>query len=309
MKLYKPKFWDKNIGFFSIVLAPLGLITSFVVFLKKNFTKKIKFEIPIICVGNIYIGGTGKTPTAILIAKELKARGKKPVIVRKYYKNHQDEYNLINHNLKNIIFKNDRIRAIDEAIKKGFDIIILDDGFQDYRIEKIMSIICFNSNQLIGNGLIFPAGPLRENLNSLRKAQIVIINGKKNKNFENKIKYINKNLFIFYSNYKPENKINKRNKNFFALAGIGNPGNFFEILRKNKFVVKKEISFPDHYQFSKFELKKIIDEAKGKNSQVIMTEKDFFRIKDYKINKIKHLKVNLEIKNKKNFFDIILKKI
>ena len=93
------------------------------------------------------------------------------------------------------------------------------------------------------------------------------------------------------------------------MAGIGNPGIFFEILRKNKFVVKKEISFPDHYQFSKFELKKIIDEAKGKNSQVVMTEKDFFRIKDYKIKKIKHLKVNLEIQNKKNFFEIILKKI
>ena len=139
-----------------------------------------------------------------MIAKELKARGKKPVIVRKYYKNHKDEYNLINHNLKNVIFKNDRVAAIDEAIKKGFDIVILDDGFQDHRINKNINIICFNSNQLIGNGLIFPAGPLRENLKSLRKAQIVIINGKKNKNFENKIKYINKNLFIFYSSYKPK---------------------------------------------------------------------------------------------------------
>ena len=205
MKIFKPKFWDKKLSFFSIILFPLSIITIFFVFLKKKFIKPLSFKIPIICVGNIYIGGTGKTPTSILLAKELSKTGKKPVIIRKYYKNHEDEHNMIKYNFKDLIIGKSRIISLKEAEKNNYNLAILDDGLQDYKIKKNISIVCFNSNQLIGNGFMLPSGPLRESLSTLKNYNLIIINGQKNKKFEEQILNINNRLKIFYSNYKPIN--------------------------------------------------------------------------------------------------------
>ena len=177
MKINKPKFWDNTVGLIAIFLLPISLIYLLSIFLRKKFTITKTFDIPIICVGNIYIGGTGKTPTSILLFNELTKLGKKPVIIRKYYKEHNDEYNMIKKNSINLILCKNRIIGIKEAKKLNYNICILDDGFQDYKIKKDISIICFNQNQLIGNGLILPSGPLRENLNSLKTADIILING------------------------------------------------------------------------------------------------------------------------------------
>ena len=93
--LSKPKFWNEKISFISILLLPLTLIFIFLSFLKKKFTTPNDFNIPIICIGNIYIGGTGKTPTSIFLANELLKLGKRPAILKKLYKSHSDEYILI----------------------------------------------------------------------------------------------------------------------------------------------------------------------------------------------------------------------
>ena len=100
MKLNKPNFWDLKNSIFSILLLPFSLIVLLSILIKKNLTKTIRFNIPIICVGNIYIGGTGKTPSSIFLAKELSSLGKNPVILRKYYKSHSDEHRLIKKNFK-----------------------------------------------------------------------------------------------------------------------------------------------------------------------------------------------------------------
>ena len=135
MKLIKPKFWDhKNL--ISLSLFPLSLIIQLVIFFKKRFTKVSNFKIPIVCIGNIYIGGTGKTPLSILVSKELSKIGRKPAIIRKYYKDHKDEHSLIKENFNYLILNSNRISAIQEAENKNFDIAILDDGFQDYKIKK-----------------------------------------------------------------------------------------------------------------------------------------------------------------------------
>ena len=144
MLLNKPKFWDKKNSLLSILFFPISLIVLLYIFLKKKLTKIIKFNIPVICVGNIYVGGTGKTPTSILLANELSRLNKKPVILRKYYKNHIDEHRLIKENFKNLILNKDRVEGIREAEEKKYDSIILDDGFQDYKIKKDLSILCFN---------------------------------------------------------------------------------------------------------------------------------------------------------------------
>ena len=302
IKINKPKFWDRKIGLISILFFPLSLIVIFFNFLKKKITKTRGFKIPVICVGNIYLGGTGKTPTSILLANELSKLGKKPLILRKYYKNHNDEYSLIKNYFKNLIISKNRIEGLKEAEKSNFDIVILDDGLQDYKIKKNLSIVCFNNNQLIGNGMVLPSGPLRENLSILKNVEIVIINGSKNINFENKILNINKKLEIFYSFYKPINLDQFKNKKLLALAAIGNPENFFQLVEKNNLKIFKKKIFPDHYQFSKAEMQNILREAEMENYQVIMTEKDYYKINHYKLKKINYLRVSLEIYNKEKLF-------
>ena len=301
IKIFKPKFWDDKISYISILFFPLSLIVIFLSFLKKKLTKTKKFEIPIICIGNIYIGGTGKTPTSILIATELSKLGRKPVILRKYYKNHNDEYDLIKSKFKNLIVSKNRVFGLKKAENSDFDIAILDDGLQDHSIKKNLKIVCFSSSQLIGNGLVIPSGPLREKLSNLRNAEIVIINGKKNEDFEKKILNINEKLEIFYSSYKPINLEKFENKKLLAIAGIGNPENFFHLLEKNNLKIYKKIIFPDHYKFSENEIQNIINEAKTKDYQIIMTEKDYFKINNYKLEKINYLKVLLEINEKEKF--------
>ena len=307
MKLFKPKFWKSNKNFFTVLLIPLSLITWIYITLKKTFIQKVKFNIPVICVGNIFIGGTGKTPLSIHIARKLSENGKNPAIVRKYYKSHKDEHKMIISYYNKLILNLNRSKGIYEALEKGYDAVILDDGFQDYKIKKNLSIICFNSNQLIGNGYLFPSGPLRESLGSLRNANILIINGDKSLNFEQKILKIQKDLKIYYSNYKPLNIQEFKNKKLLVISGIGNPENFFKILKDNQMNIQKKMVYPDHYEFTKNEMLKIIEYAKKNDFQIIMTEKDYYKIKDLSLENIKYLKVKLEIEKEEEFIKNIMK--
>ena len=306
MRLSKPSFWDTENSLLAIILFPFSLIFNFLVYLKKKLTKEINFKIPIICVGNIYLGGTGKTPSSIFIARELVKKNKNPVIIRKYYKDHRDEHDLIRKNYDNLILSKNRVQGINEAIIKGFDTIVLDDGFQDYKINKNLNIICFNQNQKIGNGFTLPAGPLRERLTALKNSKIVLINGEKDLNFEKKILEINKTTKIYYSKFKPININQFRNSNLLAFAGIGNPINFFNILKNNNLNIFKEIIFPDHYEFTKSVLLKLISFANLNNLKIVTTEKDFLRIKHLNLDNIEYLKVELEIENKENLLEEIL---
>ena len=217
--------------------------------------------------------------------------------MRSHHSNHEDEYHLIRNSFKDLILNQNRVDAIKSAEKLNYDILILDDGLQDYRIKKSLSIACFNSNQLIGNGMIFPAGPLREKLSALEEVDIVLINGEKNTNFEKKILKINKKLEIFYSSYRAVNIDKFRNKKLLAVAGIGNPENFFKLLESNNLKIEKKLIFPDHYKFSKEEILKIVDEANKNHYKILMTEKDYYKIKNFKIDTIEYLKISIKIEN------------
>ena len=307
MKFLKPKFWESRNNIIAILLRPISLLFYILTALRKSFISPKKFKIPIICVGNIYVGGTGKTPVSIMIANILKTNNKNPAIIKKYYKDHEDEHKLINNITNSLILNKNRVTAVEKAERENFDVGILDDGFQDHTIKKTLNIICFNNRQLIGNGLVFPAGPLRERLSSLERAQIVIINGEKNKIFEEKILNISKNIKIFYSEYLPINIEQFKNKKLFAFAGIGNPNNFFELLSKYNLNVQKKISFPDHYEIKKKEIEQITEEAANNNLDLITTEKDFYRVKDYGFKDLRYLKVDLKIEKKNKFITEVLK--
>lgn len=306
MYLIKPKFWEKKNSILSLILLPLSMLFIFFVYFKKKLTKIVNYEIPVICVGNLYLGGTGKTPLSILIGEELTKKGINPAIVRKFYKNHNDEHQMLTKYFQNNIFMRDRKSGIIEAIQRGFDTVILDDGLQDYRIKKNFNIICFNQKQLIGNGRVIPAGPLREDLSTVKDANVIVINGKKDHNFEKKIFYHNNNIDIFYSKYKFVNFQKFENKKLFAIAGIGNPENFFELILKHGLNLKKKRAFPDHYKFEKSEIDEILDEAKNSDYKIITTEKDYFRLDYDSKKKIEYAKIELEIENKDKFINKIL---
>ncbi len=304
MKLLKPNFWQKKISITSILLFPITVIYSIIIKVRKIFSFSKQFNIPIICVGNIYIGGTGKTPLSISIAEQIKAF-KKPAIIKKFYNNHEDEHNLINSKTDCLIIDPNRSKAIEQAIKKGFNVAILDDGFQDYSIKKNLNIICFNGNQLIGNGMLIPSGPLRESMQSLKEAQIVIINGSKNLEFEKKIYKISESIKVFYSKYVPSNLEKFTGKKLVAFAGIGNNENFFKILKDNDLNIQRKINFPDHYEFSKNELEKIIKESIRDKCNIITTEKDYHRIKKFKFKEIEYLEINTEILQRDKLIEYI----
>ena len=307
MKLKKPKFWKTKKSVIPFLLLPLTFLILIIIWIKRKLTKIIIFKTKVICIGNIFIGGTGKTPLSIFIANELLKSGKRPSIIRKFYKNHEDEYHLIKKNYPNLIVGKNRIVAIHEAIEKNFDTVVLDDGFQDYKIKKDFNILCFNNHQLIGNGFVMPSGPLRESFSSIKNADMVVINGNKIEKFENKVRKFNEKVSFYYSYYKLMNTEKFKDKKIMAVAGIGNPENFFTLLKENNLNVKEEIIYPDHHQFKKSELDILIKRAQSKNYQIVMTEKDYLRIKKFNYKSIDCSKIELVINNKKNLMSSINK--
>ena len=305
MKFFKPKFWDKNqISLFSILLFPIALLIKLINFFTRSLTKTHQCSIPIICVGNIYLGGTGKTPLCIEIFSILKNLNMNPAFIRKKYDSFQDEVNL--QKQKGPIYQNTRrLEAVKEAIQNKANVAILDDGFQDFSINKNLSIVCFNEKQWIGNGLVFPSGPLREDLSALKRANCVIINGEKNIDIESKIFSKNKEIKIFYTKYKAKNIDEFKNKKVTAFAGIGNPENFFNLLKDNNIDTVEEIKFPDHYNYSERELENLINKAKESNTILVTTEKDYSRIDEDCKKNINCLKIAVEIKNQNQFTEEI----
>ena len=306
MNFKKPEFWDySGLSFWSIILYPLSLLFLFASLVIKLLKIQKKFPIPIICVGNIYVGGTGKTPLAAEIFKIIKSSGKNPGFVKKGYDYLYDEIQMLEKIGKTYLNKN-RKEAISSLISLKHDVAILDDGFQDFSIKKDFSIICFNSKQLIGNAFLIPSGPLRESFKSIKRADCIFINGDKNIRFENKINEINKNAKIFYSKYKIKNVENFKNKEVIAFAGIGNPSNFFDLLIENNINVKRTYSFPDHHNFSQKDFDKIIG---ANHIKIVTTEKDYCRMNDKQKLSCDFIEVELEIEKKNEFISLIKNKI
>ena len=307
MKLIKPKFW-KTKNFISLILYPLSAITFLINSIKK-FSIRKTFEIKTICIGNIFIGGTGKTSLAIEI-NELLRKKFRTVFIKKDYKNQIDEINLLNNKGK-IISSSNREDALLAASKKKYQVAILDDGLQQKNINYNLRIACFNSEYGLGNEFMLPAGPLRENLSVIKNYDLIFLNGEKNnKKILSKFKSINKDLKIFEGKYKPLNlkKFNLKKK-YLMFCGIGNPHEFEQTLIKYKFNVGKKIIFPDHHKFSNIDLKKLNYNASRDNLTLITTEKDFFRLNKAQRKNIKFLKIKLEIKNKEKLKKILISKL
>ena len=302
----KPKFWNKDkFSIIALILTPFSYLYWLLFIIKKKFNKKKFFPIKVMCVGNIYLGGTGKPPFAIELLSILKGLGKKPCFVIKNHNLTEDENKLLS-KFGSVFTSSNRGDSVELAHKNGFDIAIMDDGFQDFSLEKNFSFLCFDETLWIGNGLLIPAGPLRESLkDGIKRANCILIKGKKNTLIENKIRELNKTIDIFYFQYKPIDIKNYLDKSVIAFAGIGNPEGFFELLRKNNINTLKNSPFPDHHNYTDHEIKKLINQAEENNAALLTTEKDFLRIKKEFHDKISVLKIELIIEKKNELIDKI----
>ena len=230
MQFKKPTFWDyQKVSFWSVLLFPFSiiyLIIIWVIRVPSIFKTYKKPPIPVICVGNIYLGGTGKTPLAREIFNITKSLGKNPAFIKKYYAYLSDEIKMLR-DKGEIYTSHKRYKSILLSASDNHDVAILDDGFQDFSVKPDFSILCFNSKQMIGNGLVIPSGPLREKLSAILRADCIIINGRKNLEFEkNFLKLLEiENYISSIQNIKLKTiEVNLiYQKNILAFSGIGNP--------------------------------------------------------------------------------------
>ena len=307
MNLKKPKFWDyKKPNIYAYLLLPVTiLIKIFITFKKKP---KTKIKIKTICVGNIYVGGTGKTSLSLKINELLRNKNIKSCFVKKFYKNQIDEQEILRAQGRLFLSK-DRIEGVLDAEKENYEIAILDDGLQDQSIIYDTSIICFNTINWIGNGMTIPSGPLRESINSLKNYKHLFLNG----NLENletikkEILKINSKINIYIGKYEPKN-LNEfdTNHKYLVFSGIGNHKTFISMLKENNFKILKEVEYADHYKYTKKDLDEIIESANQLNCKIITTEKDFIRLGNYTSGKIKFIKSELKIINEDKFIESII---
>ena len=308
----KPKFWDyKKPNFIAYLLLPLSCIVH--IYNNLNLSKKISFygKIKTICVGNIYVGGTGKTPLSIKIIKILKNSNIKTCFIKKEYSNQLDEQKLLSSNGK-LFCKKNRVTAANDAFKENFDVAIFDDGLQDKNIKYDIKIVCFNEEVGAGNGCLLPAGPLRESVKNLKKYDVVFLNGNNinESNFEKKIQKDFPHLKIFKSTYSIKNLQDFNSKEqYLVFAGIGNFDSFIDMLKKNNFRILDTIAYPDHYNYSKSDIKKILDIAKLKKAKIITTEKDYIKIAEEYKKEIKAIKIELNIANENKFNEFLNKRL
>ena len=312
MNFKKPIFWDlKKPNIFSYLLLPFTIpviINNFFL----NIQKKYKFsKIKTVCIGNIYLGGTGKTPLTIKLFNIIKKMGFDVITAKKFYSNQIDEQNLLKAKTKNIVSKR-RIDAINQAVNNSNQVIIFDDGLQEKKIDYDLKIVCFKKKNWIGNGQLIPSGPLREKIENLKNYDIVFLNGKDDntENIKEIIHRLNPKIEIFESDYKIQNlKELDINSNYLIFSGIGDPVSFKEILLENNISVVKEIIFPDHYKYKKKDIENILQESKKLNAKILTTEKDFIKLSVDDVREINFLKIELKIVKEEKFINFINDKL
>ena len=305
MNLIKPKFWDQNrLSPISLLLLPFSYLVNIVNYAKQSKYKYVS-KIKSICVGNIYIGGTGKTPLSLKI-NQILSKKFRTVIIKKFYLNQKDEIKLLSKYGK-LISEKKRESAIKIAEKK-YELAIFDDGLQDSNLKYDISIACFNSSVGFGNKFVIPAGPLRENISRLKKYDAVFLNGEENILLKKEIKKINKKIHIFRGIYilKNKKKLNRKKSNI-IFSGIGNPKEFENLLSKNKIKFSQSLRFADHHQYSEKEILNIKNISKRKNLGIITTEKDYMRIPNKLKKNINFAIIEIKIVNEKSFVKFVLK--
>ena len=307
MKLKKPRFWDLNKpNIIAILLIPFAKLYEFVLKVKKK-EKKVFKNIITICVGNFYIGGTGKTSLAIKIKEILDKRGISSCFIKKFHANQMDEQRLLAKYGKTFVAST-RESSLKRAIIENYDFAIFDDGLQDSSIKYDYPLVCFNKINGVGNGLTIPAGPLRENINNLINYDNIFLNGNEENtnNIKIDLQKINPNINIHESKYVSTNNEDfDKHKKYLVFSGIGNHKTFINMLKNEGFNIYKDIEFPDHHNYTKKNLKKIFSISLENNLKILTTEKDYLRLNLINTEKIKYIKSKLIITDEKKIINLL----
>ena len=291
--LKAPKFWYlKRDTYLSNSLYPFSLLFRLGTKLRNILSQKKKSKLPIICIGNIVVGGAGKTPVSLKIGKMLRQAGYSPHFVSKGYSGIEKNNTLVQkwHSPKSVGDESillsevaptwigfDRNKSFNLAKKKGADCIIMDDGFQNPTIQKDFSIIVINEEQEFGNKRVMPSGPLRESINrGLSRTNLIIVIGDTSNEL---IKMIPINIPIIRAKFE----INKENtifkgQNITAFAGIAYPEKFYQSLSEQGAKIVKEVSYPDHYIYTENDILSLAETANKTKSILVSTQKDNVRI-------------------------------
>ena len=332
-QLYMPEYEDEssrsfvvdswyNKSFWLYLLYPFSILFSYLTSRRrrkflKNKTESFSAKIPIIVVGNLTIGGTGKTPLVKYIATELIKRGYKPGIVSRGYggkfketlkvdsntsvKQTGDEAQILSKlNIPFYIDKN-RVRAVERIIENhDCDVIISDDGLQHYKMKRDIEIAVIDGKRRFGNKLTFPAGPLRESIKRLSSVDFVVNNSGPTEENEF-LMSISPSEFVHLKSGKSYGVEDwPMHNQVHAVAGLGNPGRFFDLLDKLGFDIVRH-PYPDHHNFDSSDLFYL------DHLPIIMTEKDASKCKDFDNNKIWYLKIDADVNNK--FIDQLQSKL
>lgn len=277
---YERHFYSRTLTSFTFCLLPFSWIFRSIVSIRRfcyrnKIKKSHRFPVPIIVVGNITLGGTGKTPCVIWLTEFLRAHGYKPGIVSRGVggkKQKIPQQVFLHSNVKEVgdealllvkrtqcplVICINRVAAVKKLLAEtDCDIIISDDGLQHYRLQRDIEILMIDPMRELGNQRLLPAGPLREPVKRLKEADFVICDMQVSGELLVSLKTAEK---ISLSQF-PHKKIH-------AVAAIGNPQRFFNMLREKRFEIIEHI-FPDHYLFQKEDLQF------PDNLPIIMTEKD-----------------------------------
>jgi len=326
----KEDIFDKKI---SIFLYPFSLLYEFVVRLRLLLYKRSilkSYHLPgfVLSIGNITVGGTGKTPLVIKIADLLKKRGISAGIISRGYMRKSKEILIVSDNtdvfhsgdepylmarkLRDTVIcvGRDRRKAGELLSKKyGIDFFILDDAFQNLKIKKDMDIVLIDGNDPFGNKRLLPSGPLREPISQLKRADIFVIMRKKVVPPELSFKkekffgrYIAKRI-VFLNDSFPVEFL--KDKKIVSFAGIARPKRFLNTLKEIGAKVLYFKDFPDHFWFSKRDIEILLDIKKRLEAEyLITTEKDWVRIP--KKEDIGYLEIDVDIEGQERLIELIL---
>ncbi|KKJ77792.1 hypothetical protein WH95_04985 [Kiloniella litopenaei] len=326
-----PEFWN-NRGFISTLLLPLSGFYYLGSILRQKLATPTKLDVPVICVGNLTAGGSGKTPITLALADMLCKMGKNPHIVsRGYGGQHEGPLRVspAQHSARDVgdeplmmalsksqtpvwISRN-RVDGAKAAIKESADVILLDDGFQNPALEKDLSIIVVDNKIGFSNGRLIPSGPLRESIhNGLKRADAILVIKKPDD-------IINPDLTAFFSEKEVSGVMitptdttrasELANKKVLAFAGIGYPKKFYDTLENLSVNVCKTVNFPDHHHYTIDDLNKVLSLAKDNGAEAIFTtEKDFVKVPDELKETISYLPIHAVWDNP-HFINSILSKL
>ncbi len=292
----EPSFWWRPAGLNSGLLSPLAAVYGAVAASRMSRPGR-DAGVPVICVGNPTLGGAGKTPAAIAVAQMLAAAGRRPFLLSRGYggalagpvrvdpARHRsadvgDEPLLLARFAPTIVAR-DRAAGADAARAAGADSIVMDDGFQNPGLHKDRSILVVDRRRGIGNGMVFPAGPLRVPLESqLRRAQALLLVGAGTAGDAVAARAQAQGLPVFHGRLEPDAQALAalQGRRVLAFAGIGDPGKFFATLREAGIDVGAEVSFPDHHRYRRIEARDLIERAEREGLILVTTEKDMARL-------------------------------